>query len=78
VKSLPLVLVGIVANMIPLVTAVLGFFILGERLNRFEKVCILLSFAGVAIMVTGKEAGAGGLTGYTLIAIVALILYPVF
>jgi drug/metabolite transporter (DMT)-like permease len=78
VKSLPLVLVGIVANMIPLVTAVLGFFILGERLNRFEKVCILLSFAGVAIMVTGKEEGAGGLTGYTLIAIVALILYPVF
>ena len=54
IKSLPLVLVSIFNNLVPLVTAILSFVILGERLSGFEKICAVLSFAGVAIMLTGE------------------------
>jgi drug/metabolite transporter (DMT)-like permease len=75
---LPLVLVSIVANTLPLVTAVLAYMILGEHLIGFEKICIILSFAGVAIMVTGRDTGVAGHIAYPLFAVIALVLHPIF
>ena len=54
VKALPLVLVSIVMNTMPLFTAVFAYFFLKERLKILEKICLVLSFIVVAIMIPGK------------------------
>jgi len=77
IKTLPLVLVSIVANLVPLVTAVLSYFILREKLNSIEKVGIVVSFVGVAIMITGKNKNSGVNHSYPLYAIVALLIIPI-
>jgi drug/metabolite transporter (DMT)-like permease len=55
VKSLPLVLVGVVTNLSPLLTAVLSFFILKKALSTVEAVALVASFAGVVLLITGGE-----------------------
>ena len=52
-KQLPLILTSMSQNTVPMITGVLGFFLLKERLSIFEISCLLLSFAGVSIMVIG-------------------------
>lgn len=76
-RNLPLVLVSIIMNMVPLVTAVLGYLILKERLQNFEKVCLLFSFVGVAIMITGRDSEKQ-VSPYPLFALIAIILNPFF
>ncbi len=53
VKSLPLVLVGVVTNLSPLFTAVLSFIILKKALSTVDLVALVVSFAGVVILITG-------------------------
>eukprot|EP00347_Sterkiella_histriomuscorum_P022785 403337172 len=91
VRNLPLVLVSIMMNTMPLFTAVFGFFILGETLRILEKICLVLSFVGVTIMITGKdttinenatilEDGTAVQTqyqNYSLLAIIALCFNPI-
>ncbi|CDW73109.1 membrane protein [Stylonychia lemnae] len=77
-RALPLVLVSLVMNTMPLFTAVFGYFMLSERLKILEKVCLVLSFVGVAIMITGKDSSSiENKQGYSTIAIIALCLNPV-
>ncbi len=78
VRALPLVLVAIVMNTMPLITAVLGYFILHEKLKVLEKICMIISFFGVAIMITGKESGLDSSIAYPIYAVVALFLNPFF
>ena len=53
VKSLPLVLVGVVMNLSPLLTAVLSFFFLKKALTTVDAVALVVSFLGVVILITG-------------------------
>lgn len=55
VESLPLVEVSLVINLVPLCTAVLGYFILKDRLNFYEVFCLILAFAGVTVLVIGSQ-----------------------
>lgn len=50
VKSLPLVLVGVVTNLSPLLTAVLSFFILKKALTTVDAVALVASFIGVVLL----------------------------
>lgn len=50
-KYLPLTMIAIVNNMGPLVTLVLAFFLLKERIKGFEIVMIFLTVAGVLVVV---------------------------
>ncbi len=56
VKSLPLVLVGVVTNLSPLLTAVLSYFILKKALTTVDAIALVASFAGVVLLITGGEA----------------------
>jgi drug/metabolite transporter (DMT)-like permease len=53
VKSLPLVLVGVVMNLSPLLTAVLSFFFLKKALTTVDAVALVVSFLGVVLLITG-------------------------
>ena len=52
-KQLPLIMTSMSQNTVPMITGILGFFLLKERLSAFEVSCLVLSFAGVSIMVIG-------------------------
>ena len=62
-KFLPLTLIAIVNNMGPLVTVVLAFFILKERIKTFEIVMILLTVGGVLTVVIGESPDAAAADG---------------
>ena len=80
IKYLPLVLVALVMNTMPLFTAVFGYFLLGEGLKPIEKICLVISFGGVAVMITGNNqnfSSESNLYVYTVFTISALILNPI-
>ena len=76
IARLPLVLVSMVMNLVPLITGVLAYFFLKERLDVIDKICLFISFAGVTIMVCGGSFSSDGKT-IDPIAIIALILNPI-
>lgn len=51
--ALPLVEVALVLNTVPFLTAILAYFILGDRLRVFEIICLIISFCGVVILIMG-------------------------
>lgn len=59
-KLLPLVLTSISSNTVPLITAVLSYFILKEKLGCFEIVSLGISLAGVSIIVVGHMQNTSG------------------
>ena len=54
-KFLPLTVIAIVNNMGPLVTVILAYFILKEKLKCFEMVILVMTVAGVAEVVSTGE-----------------------
>ena len=72
-----MVLVALIMNTVPLITALLGYLLLNERLKIFEKISLVICFIGVTIMITGKE-GDETHGSYPLYAIIALIMNPIF
>ncbi len=48
---------GLVITLIPVVTAVLAHFVLGERLVRVQLVGLLLGLAGTSILILSGESG---------------------
>jgi drug/metabolite transporter (DMT)-like permease len=82
VKSLPLVLVGVVTNLSPLLTAVLSFFILKKALTSVDAVALVASFIGVVLLITGgetqqEEIVANKNEGSMVIPIIALLSVPI-
>ena len=81
-KYLPLTLIAIVNNMGPLVTIVLAFFILKERIKSFEVVMILLTLVGVLTVViftdpnTEDSSSASASTTLMIVLYTALFLNP--
>ena len=47
IKHLPIVLVALFQNTMPLFTSLFGFLILGERISKSEIFCLILAFYGV-------------------------------
>ena len=54
-RILPLVLVSIMLGLSPLIAAVLCHFILREKLTLAQVVCLLISFAGLSMIVMGAS-----------------------
>ncbi len=52
-KYLPLVLVALIVNLMPLFTAILGYYYLKERLTCLEIVVLIVSFIGVGVLILG-------------------------
>ena len=50
-KTIPLTIIAVVNNMGPLVTVVLAFIILKERLKCFEIMMICLTVGGVFVVI---------------------------
>lgn len=50
IQHLPLLIVNIIGNTTPLVTALMAFFILGEVISRKEFLCLCLAFTGIIIL----------------------------
>ena len=53
IKALPLVMVGVVMNLSPLLTVVMSYFIFKKGLTRFDTGALIASFTGVILMITG-------------------------
>lgn len=54
IKHLPLVLVALITNTLPLFTSFLGFLILGERITFVEFGCLVLAFYGVYLLINSS------------------------
>ena len=54
VKYLPLVYTSLTANLGPLLTAVFSYIFLKKGLSRMDSVILVVSFAGVVIMILGS------------------------
>jgi drug/metabolite transporter (DMT)-like permease len=55
VKSLPLVYVGVVMNLSPLLTALLSYFLFKKGLSPLDASALLASFTGVLLLITGAS-----------------------
>lgn len=53
ITTLPLVEVILVINMAPLVTVVLGYFILRDKIKMVELSSLIFSFIGILIIILG-------------------------
>ena len=78
VKELPLVLVTIAMNLMPLITAIFGYVFLGEVLDTIQKLVLVFSFIGVTVMITGNTgADSNSQVQYSYYAIFILMLNPI-
>jgi drug/metabolite transporter (DMT)-like permease len=55
IKHLPIILVALFQNTIPLFTSFFGFLILRERITLYEVLCLFLAFFGVYVLISSKE-----------------------
>ena len=53
VKYLPLVVVGLMYNLQPIITLLLSYLFLKKGLSRLDIAVLLVSFIGVYVMITG-------------------------
>lgn len=69
----------LLVNTAPLVAAILGYFVLHERLGRWEVAGIAVSFGGIAVLVFAEGGGHSTLIGiaFALCAAVAFAGYTV-
>ena len=77
-KYLPLTLIAIVNNMGPLVTVILAYFLLKERIKRTEIIILILTVGGVVEVVsTGdpQESTAASSISKTLLIIMYSCLF---
>lgn len=81
IKYFPLVYVSIVANIAPLLIALFAFLIYREKLTALDVGVLLVSFAGVSVLITGsvssdKPVDPTVQTATLIIPIFLLILIP--
>lgn len=55
IKHLPIVLVALFQNTIPLFTSLFGFIILKEKMTKSEILCLFLAFFGVYVLITNQQ-----------------------
>ena len=54
IKYFPLVFLALITATGPLLTAVLSYFMLGVGLSKFDIGVLLVTFAGIVVMITGS------------------------
>lgn len=52
-KYIPISIIGIVNNLVPVITVILSYFFLGERLKLIEIIFLLLSVGGILTIIIG-------------------------
>jgi drug/metabolite transporter (DMT)-like permease len=52
-KYVPISIIGIVNNMAPVITVILAYFFLGEKLKLIEIIFLLLSVGGILTIIIG-------------------------
>lgn len=72
-RGMPAGLVALIVGMQPLLTALLGGRLLGERIGALQWTGLLLGFAGVTLVLSGKLAMAGLSAAGLLLAALALV-----
>ena len=72
-RGMPAGLVALIVGMQPLLTALLGARMLGEHVGARQWIGLLLGFAGVALVLSGKLALAGLSAAGALLALLALL-----
>ena len=56
IKYFPLIFVSLISNLTPLLTAILSFFILKEKLAKLDIIILFVSFIGVTLLITGHNS----------------------
>ena len=56
IKYFPLVFVSLISNLTPLLTALLSFILFKKGLSRLDTAILLVSFAGVTVLITGAPS----------------------
>ena len=51
VKALPLVLIGIFRNLVPLITSIFSYLLLKEGITKVEIICLLIASIGVYTII---------------------------
>ena len=77
IRELPLVLVTIAMNTMPLFTAIFGYLFFGEFLENIQKIVLVVSFIGVAVMVTGDREQLTGQQQFSIVALCVLMINPI-
>ena len=72
--GVPAAAAGLIAGLMPLVTALGAALLLGERLTRWTLPGLALGLAGVLLVIGPQLAAPGSLLGYTLMACALLSL----
>lgn len=72
-RGMPAGLVALIVGMQPLLTALLGGKLLGERVGLKQWIGLLLGFVGVALVLSGKLALAGFSFGGMALTLLALL-----
>jgi len=52
---LPLVEIALITNLMPLFTALIGYFYLKEKLETFDVVVLIVSFGGILVLIFGGD-----------------------
>jgi drug/metabolite transporter (DMT)-like permease len=60
IKNLPIVLVSLFQNTLPLFTSLLGFLILREQISKSEIICLFLAFFGVFVLLYDTDSDENG------------------
>lgn len=75
IQKLSLVEVSLISNLMPLMIALLSFFILKEQIMKNEIVALIVSFSGVLILALGRDAKISSSEGeLEIFALLFLIL----
>ena len=53
-KYFALVYIGLGGNLVPLITVFLSYLLLGEIINRLDKLAIFISILGVGVITYGQ------------------------
>lgn len=78
IQQLPLTVVNIVANTQPLMTALLGCLILGEKIRFAQVCCLLLAFTGIFIFFSdAANKKASGKTNIDIKYFLVLLILPI-
>lgn len=56
IKDLPIILVALFQNTVPLFTSLFGFIILKEKMAKSEIFCLFLAFFGVFVLISSKHS----------------------
>lgn len=79
VRYLPLVEVALITNLMPLFTALFGYWLLKEVLTIADVIMLFASFSGIVVLILGGQSAkeSAHLPSEVLLATILLISVPI-